>query len=865
MSTRTSAAPRAAIGNLRFTDGGVYAEYLVSGMPFVFLSKDVQEGVAAFHTELHRSLPSGAKLDGLTVPVATRQISRRMFAAHPDLHPDNLPDGAPIPPHTRRWIEHCQLWVNALAATRSRRRIHWLSLPLDYGLDGLSATGEWQRRVNAVIGRDKDSDQSLAHYRELAATMVAALPPALFPKPVTVEQIWWHWNYTASRYTFNQPLPNLPYNPDARLDESVFTPVHFDESAAALRERRWRAARTESDVFVRTFRNAEDRIPDSYQVTLGIETWPDSGLRWPESTLFKVCDDLTTPACNLDWSIHYVFESAEKAVDAQHNVILNIRDQARQLGRHALSDDELVRKLASGKQLASAYKRTAERGVYPAVTITAAAASAEAVDAAITPIIRSFRKKNHGMTRRPGSQVTLWRGVNTGTETSSALHEFRSPTTTAEFARFVPLLATRLGNNVGIPIGETIISPGMREVVLNDLVGAPGRDNPANITIGGSPGRGKSSFVKNFELSLHKMGVGQHIMDPTGWEHAKALEIIPDDEKVIFDVKKAKFSLDGLRIFPYEEAAERTVDSLLPQMGFAPLSPQASRLKGLLDPARRDAAGIGSTKGLIRYLADRSRPDRVALDDDLLIALEGLQAERLLYAMFDETLPLPDLSKQLVIWNFGGLELPTITDEYQAHLHHMTTPSQRAAQALYGMAADVARTLFYSRREQPDMLWVEEAAAWTHSPGGQKCANNILRQGRKSWTMWGGISQNPPKDFGILEDEFIEQRICLGFKFSDIAEATLRWCGRDVDRHPKLLADYVTNTSPTQAPNYGDDAIDSRHGKVIPGRHGEAWVLDEFGGWGKVRLYQAPNAALATRYDTNPARHRQRMRIGRAS
>jgi hypothetical protein len=63
--------------------------------------------------------------------------------------------------------------------------------------------------------------------------------------------------------------------------------------------------------------------------------------------------------------------------------------------------------------------------------------------------------------------------------------------------------------------------------------------------------------------------------------------------------------------------------------------------------------------------------------------------------------------------------------------------------------------------------------------------------------------------------------------------------------------------------NYGDDSIDSRHGRVIPGREGEAWVLDEFGGWGKVRLFSAPTRELAELYDTNPYRKRMRMRMAR--
>lgn len=858
-----SDAPLEAIGNLRFTHNGVYAEYLVSGLPFIFLPKKAQDLVADTHAELLRSLPSGALLSGLTAPVATRHITRRMIYAHPDLHPDNVIDSETPSAQAARWLQHCQRWEPALRSRHSRRRIYWLSLPLDFGLSGATTVGGWQRRLDSIIGRDKDSAEALAHYRKLAATMVAKLPPALFTKPATVEQIWWHWNYTASRHTWQKPIPNQPYDPDARLPASAFAPVWMDPSAAALRQRRWRAARTESEIFLRTHRHSSDAVADSYQALVGLEKWPDAGLRWPRSTIFKVLDDLTTPSVTLDWTIHLTFDTAEVAVATAHNVITNIKDQARQRGRHADSDDELLRKLVSGRQLASALKQgSAERGVNAAVVLIAAAADAATVDTAIAEVIRRYRTQRLELKRRRGSQTTLWRAANPGSEVSASLHEIRNPSTANAFAKFVPLLATSLGNNVGVPLGETITSPGLREIVLNDLVGAPGRDNPGNLVIGGSPGRGKSQCAKNLVRSWLELGAGVHLIDPTeAREHQTALSDFDEQNKLVIDPKNPKFSLDSLRIFPFEFAAERTVDHLLPQMGFAPLSPQASRLKGLLAPASRHANGIGSLNRLIAVLADRGRPDRVNVDDDLLIALEGMRAERLLAPMFDENLSLPDLSKQLIIWNFGGLKLPTVTEEYQAHLHQQTTPSQRAAQALYGMAADLAESLFFSRDTQPDILVVEECAAWTHSPGGRRCANNVLRQGRKAWTMFLGISQSPRNDFGVLEDEYIEQRLCLGFKDATIAEDTLLWCNRDLDRHPELRDDYVSNTSPAAMPNYGDDSIDSRHGKVIPGREGEAWFLDEFGGWGKVKLFAAPTRELADLYDTNPHRKRQRQRL----
>lgn len=506
-------APTAAVGNLRFTRNGVYADYLLSGLPFIFLPKESQDRAAEVHAELLRALPSGAQLHGLTVPVSIRTVSRRMIYAHPDLVPDAASE--PMPAHAEAWVQHCRRWAPALARSGSRRRIHWLSLPLEYGAAGATTAGGWQRRWNAVLGRDKDTETSLAHYRDLAAAMAAKIPPALFAKPVSAEQIWWHWNYTASRHTWQQPLPSQPYDPQARLPASAFTPVWKDPSAAALRGRRWRGTRSDADVFVRTYREPADGVADSYQVITALENYPDAGLRWPQATIFKVLDDLTTPATTLDWTIHFTFDTAEDAVAVAHNVITNIKDQARQRGRHADSDDELYRKLISGRQLASALKRgSAERGVNAAVVVTAAAADAGTADVAITEVIRRYRSQRLELTRRRGSQADLWRALNPGTEGSTALHEVRNPSTTNAFAKFVPLLATSLGNNVGVPLGYTITSPGLPEIVLNDLIGAPGRDNPANLVIGGSPGRGKSQCAKNLVRSWLEMGAGMHLMIP---------------------------------------------------------------------------------------------------------------------------------------------------------------------------------------------------------------------------------------------------------------------------------------------------------------------------------------------------------------
>jgi hypothetical protein len=843
-------APLGAFGNLRLTETGMYADYLLSGVPFVFLSAEWQHTVAAEHAELWRALPSGALLSGLTVPVPARNVMRKMLHAHPALRgPDSE-----ISPSATQWLRECRTWEPTLSGHRPRRRIYWLSIPLEHAAGERTAAGTWPRLLDTIRGRDKDTSAALHRYHAMAAQASSAVPDVFCAKPATAEQIWWHWNYIASRGAWVHPLPATRADPTAALPGSAFGPVVLDPAAARLRGRRWRAARTDAEVFVRTQRSPDDGIADAYHALVGLDSFPDSGIAWPQATIFKALDDLTTPEVVLDWTINVTFSNAETAVSAAQHVITNIRDQYRQRGRHAHSDDELVRKLASGKELASELKRgAAERGVDVAIVIAAAGTDPHAVDAAITRVIRTYRRQNIGAHRWRGSQASLWRAFNPGSERQAALSEFRNPTTTERFAKFVPLLAAKLGNNTGVPLGMNLTSPGLREVVLLDLLNAPDRENPANLVICGSPGRGKSHIAKLLIRSWLALGAGVHVFDPSEpREHARALA--GTDGTVVIDLADPGISVDPLRIFAPDQAAEHAVDHLLPLLGHSSTSRQAARLRTHLAADRRAANGINTCNALIGYLRDL-HVERDHADDDLLVGLEGLRTEAHLRALFDDTLPVAHLgAARAVVWNTAGLELPTVGEEYVAHLHQRTTPRQRAGQAIYGLAADLAQSIFFARPHRPDVLVVEEAAPLTNSPGGQKCCNRIIRQGRKSWTGFVGISQHPIRDFAVLEHEFIDQRLCLAFKDAALARATLAWCGRDLDRHPALLRNYVENTSPVRLVDHGDDTVDSRYGTVVPGREGEAWYLDEFGGFGKVGLFAAPTRELAAALDTNPRR-----------
>lgn len=61
------AAPRKVIGNLRFTDDGVFAEFELSTTDFFYQDRDPQEAVLGDHMLLYRELPRYSMLEGLTV------------------------------------------------------------------------------------------------------------------------------------------------------------------------------------------------------------------------------------------------------------------------------------------------------------------------------------------------------------------------------------------------------------------------------------------------------------------------------------------------------------------------------------------------------------------------------------------------------------------------------------------------------------------------------------------------------------------------------------------------------------------------------------------------------------------------------
>ena len=112
------APPHTIIGNLSFTAHGVYAHYLLSGLPYYLQSTKRRIDVADRHQALSREIPAGTWAFGLSVPQNQRQLVRAMLHGHRD---------------KPRWINACRQMAPVIAHQNPRTRIYWLAMPVDDG------------------------------------------------------------------------------------------------------------------------------------------------------------------------------------------------------------------------------------------------------------------------------------------------------------------------------------------------------------------------------------------------------------------------------------------------------------------------------------------------------------------------------------------------------------------------------------------------------------------------------------------------------------------------------------------------------------------------------------------------------------
>lgn len=857
--TRSSATdaltgpPEQVIGNLRFTNNGVYADYLLTGLRYYLQSTKRRTGVADRHRDLARELPSGSWLYGLSVPQDDRQLLRAMMHGHRD---------------RLEWARACQMLEPVLAENRPRTRIYWLSIPVDAGRGGHSPVGQATKLKDWIAGRDKESESSLEAYHRLAEDVISALPEEFAPTPVTEDMIGWFWKRNAFRGVFDQPLAHMRSVPAAPAIKPH--PIaEFDDGDQAHRPpRSGLLSRLPSWKPILRVGTTDATLPDSYQAILPVVDMPKEGIAFPGSEFLDALDDLDTGAV-FDFAINLQMRSRETEFIRNDRAKGNLSDQFEQRRDVRNGDHELSttwRQLAEYNRLLTA--NVDERPVEAAFLIGVGAADPATLDYSIKRLREELTNSGHIVIRQyRGAQSRLWAAFNPGVPIHrSGVAQFAHPTTTGKWSRFVPLTSSSVGNTTGILLGFNK-SNALNAAVLLDLPGTARRNHNPVLLCSGAPGYGKSYAAKGITTAEIQRGAQAFIVDP-GTEWATALGGRPNT--AVIDMAGADFGCDPLRIFPADVAGGYWLDYMLPMMGIDPRSVAAARLRTLLSPSARERLGIHSTAALVDYLAsiqapgsgiDGRPPQVAALADELrgvLVSLQSWATHDFTRAIFDPTLPIPDLAAlDVSIWLTGSLDLPTAEEMATPHLHNNLSERKLASVAIYGMLVRLARLAFFANRERFGLIVLEEAGALLNSRAGADDAHLISRRARKHFTGLCLITQDPVADLALMGDQFITQQLIMPFEDETLARKVVTLAGIRLEDYPDIEEYFLAQPAVEQMRD--PTAFDAEDHILGPDttphrgdREGYGFFVDEFRRPAPIRVIRQPDPAIHAAFDTTP-------------
>jgi AAA-like domain len=888
------APPTSIIGNLSFTAHGVYAHYLISGLPYYLQSTKRRIGVADRHQSLSREIPAGTWAYGLSVPQNQRQLLRAMLHGHR---------------HKPQWVAACRQMASVIAEQKPRTRVYWLAMPVDAGRAGHSPVGQVAKMRDWVIGRDKDSDDSVAAYQRLAHDIITALPEEFAPVAASEDMIDWFWRHNAWRGVFTNPLPRRRTT-FGRLDGSQLPAAVFDDgdqhhhAGRALPLRLCAAALAAAAVIAAAagipiiavaaaalgaaaglawllgirripswskalrVSNPDNLCPDSYQAILPVVDMPTAGIIFPGSEFLQALDDLDTGA-TFDFAVNLVTLSREMEFVRNDRAKGNIDDQFTQRRDVRNGDAELI---TTSRQLAEYNRQLSanidERPLQAAFLIAVGAPDHHTLDYSVKRLREELTQSGQIAIRHyRGAQTRLWAAFNPGTPNhKTAVDQFAQPTTTKKWSRFVPFTSSMVGNTTGILLGFNRNNASSSAVLL-DLPGTARRNRNPCLVCSGALGYGKSYAAKRITRAEIQRGAQAFIVDPgTEWETALA----DVANKAVIDMAGNQFSCDPLRTFPANIAGGYWLDYMVPMMSLDPRSTGVRRLRTILEQDARQRLGITSTAALMTYIAGLQAPTGpdtrpaqvVTLAEDLapiLAALQSWATYDFTQAIFDATLPVPDLtSLDGTIWLTGSLDLPTAEDMSTPHLYQRLSDRKRASVAIYGMLVRLARVTFFADKQRFGLIVIEEAAALLNSRAGADDAHLISRRARKHYTGLLIITQDPIRDLALMGDQFITQQLIMPFENDDLARQVAAKVGIRPDDYADIEEFFLAQPSSEEMrdPTAFDDTDDPDPAAAAGrgARQGYGFFVDEFRRKSPIWVASEPDTAIHHAYDTTPGR-----------
>lgn len=316
---------RSMAANLRWTrSGSVWADWLLTGLPYGLRPTKDKHGVRALHQALFRALPGESLLLGINSGLDPAVVVSKMLDGV-DL--EDCPD----------WVAECEATLDTLDHIGPGQRIYWLSVPLgdDKPSDRFTepfkaATSDLRDRLGLPRAAVKlgDVERRLAQ----AARVSESIPGPFNPTPATPAQMVWLHQHAIRRGLF-QDL-DLPGDGEDDVAAALLAP----KTGAALGEPVLDEG-GQSDLdpksparlnpISRRYLKVTDAssVADteaSYQSLMVISDVPDGGMVFPGSEVIGRIDE---SGIDVDWAMRLSIRSSAAVASQNQRALRNLNEQ----------------------------------------------------------------------------------------------------------------------------------------------------------------------------------------------------------------------------------------------------------------------------------------------------------------------------------------------------------------------------------------------------------------------------------------------------------------------------------------------------------------------------------------------------------
>jgi len=503
---------RSMAANLRWTRSGtVWADWLLSGLPYGLRPTKDKHAVRSLHQALFRALPGESLLLGISSGLDPAAVVSRMLEGV-DL--DDCPE----------WVAECAATLDSLDQIGPGQRTYWLSVPL--GTDRASDRATEPLRAASSDLRDRlglprapipagDVTRRLAQ----AARVAESIPGPFHPTAATPAQMVWLHEHAIRRGLF-QDL-DLPSQDEQDLATQLLTPKTSAALGEPLLDEGGQSdvdAKGRMNPIARRYLKVSDAasVGDpqaSYQSLMVISDVPDGGMVFPGSEVIGRIDE---SGIDVDWAMRLTIRSSGAVASQNQRALRNLNEQYGQRQGEVSHGLNMLDRVADdlAEYVATLESDKLEVEAQATMIFAVAGATPESARTQSRALADFLGDTGYKLSSPLGYQEELWWAMQPGVPSTRGVREFAQITTSKALAATVPLASVRLGDRKGSALGLNIahgplLAPnvpcGPTSVVLHDLEGASDRQVSGSAAVAGELGAGKA------------LALDTPIPTPTGW------------------------------------------------------------------------------------------------------------------------------------------------------------------------------------------------------------------------------------------------------------------------------------------------------------------------------------------------------------